>query len=106
MNEHITKKSFEELSTLAKPLQDWMMANFDMNCKIEIDNDGAKVFRETIGSPVGVKTSKNISETNIKLAYREKDSFKIIEEIMTPKEFKSFMIGCYEAISIVDINEI
>ena len=52
MNEHITKKSFEELNALAKPLQDWMMDNFNPHTKIEITTDGVAVLTTTMYSPM------------------------------------------------------
>jgi len=45
-------KKFNELETLAKPLQDWMMDNFSMICKVEIDSDGVRVWSVEMGSPI------------------------------------------------------
>lgn len=55
MNEKINKEKFDELEKLAKPLQDWMMGNFNMMCKIEIDCDGVKVWATSIGTPMVAK---------------------------------------------------
>ena len=49
MNEHITKEKFDELKTLVKPLHDWMMDNFNMMCRIEIDCDGVTIFAPQTG---------------------------------------------------------
>jgi hypothetical protein len=57
MNEHITKKSFEELAVLAKPLQDWLMDNFNPHCKIEIDCQGVEVLSGEIHIPITAKGS-------------------------------------------------
>jgi hypothetical protein len=54
MNEHITMESFEELKELAKPLQDWLIANFNPHCKIEIDYDGVEVLSGEMRLPMQV----------------------------------------------------
>lgn len=55
MNEHITPEKFDELKTLAKPLQDWMMDNFDMMHRVEITSDFITVLTPTIGTPMAAK---------------------------------------------------
>jgi hypothetical protein len=44
----------DELAKLAKPLQDWLVSNFDPHCKIEVDHDGAYVLGGLIGAPMSV----------------------------------------------------
>jgi len=44
MNEMFDEQKFNELEKLAKPLQDWLMANFNPHCRIEIDYQGAEVL--------------------------------------------------------------
>ena len=55
MNEHINKETFDELKDLAKPLQDWVMNNFDPMCKVEITCDSVTVFAPQMGTPMLAK---------------------------------------------------
>lgn len=48
-------EKFNELESLAKPLQDWMLDNFDPMCKIEIDTDGVHVWGIRISAPMLAK---------------------------------------------------
>jgi hypothetical protein len=52
MNEHITKEKFDELEKISKPVQDFMLANFDMMCKVEIDTDGVRILRSEMFAPL------------------------------------------------------
>jgi dihydroneopterin aldolase len=54
-NQHMTKEKFDELEKLAKPLQDWMMDNFNMMCRIEITCDNTTVLSPEIGLPMTAK---------------------------------------------------
>lgn len=46
------KEKFDELKNLSKPLQDWMMKNFNMMCRIEITCDNVTVLAPEMGTPM------------------------------------------------------
>jgi hypothetical protein len=47
-----TRKKFEELEKLARPVQKWLQENFDPYHRVEIDIDGATVITEKMGLPM------------------------------------------------------
>lgn len=48
-------EDFAKLEELARPLQNWMMDNFCMMNKIEIDCDGVIVFSPEVRTPMAAK---------------------------------------------------
>jgi hypothetical protein len=48
-------KRFNELEELAKPLQDWLIVNFDPHCRVEITYDGVNVISGLLGIPMPVE---------------------------------------------------
>ena len=57
-----TKDKFVELQKLAKPIQDWMMDNFNMLCRIEIDCDGVQVLAYSFGIPMKAKGLEEVEK--------------------------------------------
>lgn len=47
-----TVEDFDELIKLAKPLQDWMMKNYNMMCRIEITCDDVTVLSTEMSAPM------------------------------------------------------
>jgi hypothetical protein len=52
MRSERTAEDFKKLMELAKPLQDWMMQNYNMMCRIEINCDSVKVLSPEMGCPM------------------------------------------------------
>ncbi|MFA5305954.1 MAG: hypothetical protein WC365_00750 [Candidatus Babeliales bacterium] len=51
------QEKYDELGALAKPLQDWLMANFNPHCRIEIDCQGTEVLSGEMYVAIMTKTA-------------------------------------------------
>ena len=49
------EKLFEELEKLAKPLQEWLLKNYDLMSNIILDPGFVKVVRSEIGVPLEIE---------------------------------------------------
>jgi len=48
------EEKIKELIKLAKPLQEWLLKNYDLECEIIIDALFVNVMRNEIGTPIEI----------------------------------------------------
>ena len=54
-SKNIDPKKVEELRTLAQPLQEWLLRNFDLEALIVIDAGHAEVYENQIRAELEIK---------------------------------------------------